>query len=75
MSNKKLGDKRICRMCQAVIKDIKKFRSGTVGGKWHAHQMQVLYSENGVYFEGSWFCNECWEQIIKPIKEKLNGYS
>lgn len=55
------NQKRVCRVCRKKI-DITVKHDG------------IIDSKEGVLFKyglknGAWFCNECWDKIIKHYKK------
>ncbi len=67
------GGTKDCRMCgkkvETFLKTIGTRNRKKIGGRG----MGYIESNEGVLFEGIWFCNECWTEIIgeevkKPFK-------
>jgi len=64
ISKARKGGIRHCKICE---KEMKVY--GECIGK--RHNFKVTLSDQGVFFElspsktGVWFCNECWEKLIK----------
>ena len=51
-----------CRICNKKIKiDLK-----SIGVKRHRYT-----SEEGVLFTTAWFCNSCWNKILKYTKNQI----
>ena len=55
-------------MCEVCNGDIVAEFIKTPHGK-NRHK-SLLYSEQGVMFENNWFCNDCWNKIIKFYKDE-----
>ncbi len=54
-----------CKMCEKEIKLQYIVQKGRSKKGVRGHYAYV--SNEGVCFEKTWFCNECWEQITKDI--------
>ena len=67
---------KICEVCKKEIKIRKlialsrhKRKSIFNDYKTNLTKSKVMFvSDEGIYFEHKWFCNECWNEIIKSIK-------
>jgi len=55
--------KRKCAVCDRKIK-VRYISFGM--------SERILDSDEGTSFKNKWFCNECWEEIIKAVAVNLN---
>jgi len=63
--NKSIIYKRKCEICEKNIDTkIETQYNGKESGTGTVRR-EILFSNDGVMFSRKWFCNECWELIIK----------
>lgn len=60
--------KIIKKQCEICGKEVNIFRVNDPNSPFH----QKLDSEEAIFYEKNWFCNNCWKEMMNNISPKLD---